>query len=240
MTDSEETVKRDANEPGLLRRALDWITLSSQIDQARKDEQQSAAPRLFLSRAERAARIADRVLDSPQALEREPELALELYAEAAYWLGRAAHPDAAAETSLTELVVPDPETSPRLVRCDEALAGLLAEPFYLRCERPRAECEGRARDAQRWFATALEGAQQRFSPVSGLRLRRAFRMYPLVVVLIGLLIGAGGLAVHLVRGPDLAAKRPWRASSSLFECNPTANQCGGAATRIFFHTREEP
>jgi hypothetical protein len=240
MTVSEETVKKAEKAPRPLRRAFDWITLSSELDQARTHEQKSAVQRLFITRAERAARTADRLLDSPQGLDREPELALELYAEAAYWLGRAAHPEAAADTPLTELVAPDPETNPWLVRGDEAVAGLLAEPFYSRCERPREECEGRARDAQRWLAAVLLAARQRFWSASNLRFRRALRVGALFTVLLGLLIGTASLAVYQARGPDLAANRPWRASSSMFECNPAANQCGGAATRIFFHTREEP
>jgi hypothetical protein len=240
MTVSEEAVKPAEKAPRPLRRAFDWITLSSQLAQAREHEQQSAIQRRFISRAQRAARSADRLLDSPQGLDREPELALELYAEAAYWLGRAANPEAAADAPLTELITPAPEASPWFLRADEAVAGLLAEPFYLRCDRPEEECERRARDAQRWLARVLESAQQRFWLASNLRLRRAFRVGSLFALLIGLLIGLASLAVYQTRGPDWAANRPWRASSSMFECNPAANQCGGAATRIFFHTKEEP
>ena len=43
----------------------------------------------------------------------------------------------------------------------------------------------------------------------------------------------------VIRGPDYALGKPWRASSNLFKCKPEANSCGGATTAIFFHTNEE-
>jgi hypothetical protein len=42
-----------------------------------------------------------------------------------------------------------------------------------------------------------------------------------------------------LRGPDLAAGKPWRASSSAFECKPAQRECGGAHTAIFFHTLQQ-
>jgi hypothetical protein len=39
--------------------------------------------------------------------------------------------------------------------------------------------------------------------------------------------------------PDLAAKKPWRASSKYAECHPERFDCGGAKTGIFFHTNLE-
>jgi hypothetical protein len=217
MTDGEQAVKQETKASSKLRRVLDWLTLSPQIAKATELEQRDPKPLLFLGRAQRAVRAADRLLDSPHGLDREPELALELYAQAAHWLGCAGQPDTP----------------------DDAVAQLLKEPFHARAERPRDELEDRARDAQHRLREWLERAHDRLSPLSELRVRRAFRLYPALVLLFGLIFGAGMLVVRGVRGPDLAASKPWRASSSLFVCNPAARECGGAATAIFFHTREE-
>jgi F5/8 type C domain len=43
----------------------------------------------------------------------------------------------------------------------------------------------------------------------------------------------------VIRGPDYALGKPWRASSSMFRCKPEANSCGGANTTIFFHTNDQ-
>ncbi|MDQ2643729.1 MAG: discoidin domain-containing protein [Myxococcota bacterium] len=214
---TEPAVKQQVKARGLLRRVLDWLTLSSRLSEARELERRDPKPVLFLARARRAVRAADRLLDSPHALDREPELALELYAQAAHWLERVGQLDAPSE----------------------ALARAFAEPFHERAERPPEELERLARDSQRWLRARLERAHDRLSAVSELRTLRAFRLYPALALLLGLLVGTAVLVVRAARGPDLAAFKPWRASSALFECNPAARQCGGANTGIFFHTRDE-
>jgi hypothetical protein len=240
MTDGAP-LKRETKPPSNLRRALDWLTLSPRIAEAREFERQNAEALEFVARAGRAVRTADRVLDSPHALDREPLHALELYAQAAYWLGRAARTDEQAHvpSSLGELFSPAPEPSGWLLPCDEATLRVLEEPFHARAGRSREELEQRARNAQRWLEVILARAEERLSPLSELRVRRALRVYPAIALALGLTLGATFFAVRGVRGPDLAASRPWRASSTLYECNPAAHQCGGVATDIFFHTRDE-
>jgi len=239
MTHADEPVKREARASSKLRRALDWITLSPRIAEARELERRHADALPFLERADRAVRAADRLLDSPHALDREPDLALELYSQAAHWLGRLANPDAPASGPLAELIVREADTAGWFPPPEEAVVRALAEPFAARAERPPSENERHARDARRWLAVGLERAHERFSPISELRVRRAFRLYPSLGLALALALAAGWHVVRSVHGPDLAASRPWTASSSLYECNPVARQCGGVATAIFFHTREE-
>jgi hypothetical protein len=43
----------------------------------------------------------------------------------------------------------------------------------------------------------------------------------------------------VIRGPDYALGKPWKASSSMFKCKPESNSCGGATTGIFFHTNDQ-
>lgn len=43
----------------------------------------------------------------------------------------------------------------------------------------------------------------------------------------------------VIRGPDYALGKPWKASSSMFKCKPESKSCGGATTGIFFHTNDQ-
>lgn len=60
-----------------------------------------------------------------------------------------------------------------------------------------------------------------------------------------LVIGLAGLTVvraHVLPrfGPeDLAAGKPWRASSKLADCHPENITCGSGRTGVFFHTQNE-
>jgi hypothetical protein len=47
------------------------------------------------------------------------------------------------------------------------------------------------------------------------------------------------LARELGKGPDLAAGKPWHASSVYPGCDLRQHVCGTAAVKIFFHTDEE-
>jgi hypothetical protein len=52
----------------------------------------------------------------------------------------------------------------------------------------------------------------------------------------------GGAVTGIQRAmlkPDLAAGKPWRASSSLDTCKPLEHSCTSTRTDIFFHTVEE-
>jgi hypothetical protein len=53
---------------------------------------------------------------------------------------------------------------------------------------------------------------------------------------------AGAVATGVTRvmaKKNLAVHATWRASSTAFQCHPEVLECGGAQTRIFFHTMEE-
>lgn len=75
-------------------------------------------------------------------------------------------------------------------------------------------------------------AQQRKRRIYG----RVAAIAAIAVVLAGLFDWRWEVAT---RGPNLAAGRPWRASSAFASCDPGQAGCGGAAARFFFHTKEE-
>jgi hypothetical protein len=72
------------------------------------------------------------------------------------------------------------------------------------------------------------------------RVRTLSRRRWLRVALVVALLAISGVAVYLASRPrDLAAGRPWRASSAYPGFVPEDKACDGNSTRIFFHTAEE-
>jgi hypothetical protein len=73
--------------------------------------------------------------------------------------------------------------------------------------------------------------------------RRKRRAYGLAAAIAAIALVLGGFLYWrwevATRGPNLAAGRPWRASSTFASCDPGHPGCGGAAARFFFHTQEE-
>ena len=60
------------------------------------------------------------------------------------------------------------------------------------------------------------------------------------VLLLGALVGGLVFAAEeLSHGPDLAAGKPWQASSSYSGCTLSEHRCGSNPVKIFFHTDEE-
>lgn len=122
------------------------------------------------------------------------------------------------------------------------------------------------REAARWALVALGRSEQptELSPEPGAELRsfaaalvaeasadeaalarlRAQRWCRMSVCLLLLAFGVFRLMLVLrdgvVLSTDLAAGKPWRASSEAVHCDPRARRCGDAlGTTIFFHTNNE-
>jgi hypothetical protein len=240
MTDADQTTGAEAPpaRTSRIRRALQWATLSAPIRAARELERKSALERGFVRRAAQVVRVADRVLDPPDGGERSPELALDLYRQAAYWLGRAARPTLPADAPLPELLSRE-ASAPWVGLAEHGVLDVLNEPFWTRFDLAREQRLERAREAQASITRALDAALAHFAPVRELQMKRAIRLGPILAVALTVIAVLGFTVFNLIRGPDLAAGRPWRASSSLFECDRVAETCGNVHTRIFFHTREE-
>jgi hypothetical protein len=101
----------------------------------------------------------------------------------------------------------------------EPLAELRALAAGLVAEAGAAEAALRRLRAQRWW---------RLSAVLLLLAFAAFRLAPLL---------RNGIELHT----DLAAGKPWRASSEAMRCDPEARRCGDyLGMSIFFHTKNEP
>jgi hypothetical protein len=224
-----------------VRSVYDWMTLAKPIRSALALESENAGAREFLARAVRAKRAADRLLDPPDAVLREPELSHELYRQAAYWLGRATRPSAPEDAPLADLLPlgSEADVNHRLPAPSADVATGLAEPFWARFDRPPEQRLARARATQDWIGPTIEAALRALSPLAELRLKRALRVGPLLLVACLLFVTGAVVVWRAVRGPDLAEGRSWRTSSKQYDCDPVAESCGGVRTKIFFHTREE-
>lgn len=69
--------------------------------------------------------------------------------------------------------------------------------------------------------------------------RRVTRQASLLALALCVVTLAGTAFSQREGPPDLAAKKPWRASSKYADCHPERFDCSGAKTGIFFHTNFE-
>jgi hypothetical protein len=201
------------------------------------------APRL--GRARVFAELADRALDPVDPLRAGSGAApaLSLYRQAAYFalLGQ---DDAFQATDLAEAF----ERTPRdtllfaaggeaglleMRRClvDKSYVGDALEPDERLAEQARAS---------RSFVYALLRAK--LGParrIARLQVQRWVRSSLLVALVVGTAwLSSWGLQRAFTL-PDLAAGKPWRASSQFVPCFPAEHRCGDAHTDIFFHTNED-
>jgi len=223
------------------RRALEWLTRRDALAQAVRDEAQRAGDRVLRVRGGNAVRAADRLLDPPDGSPSQPALAMSLYREACPWLLAAAQV-APVGQALGPLLSRAVDALPALgvAAPDSAVvdALLLDAPAFAALSDTEQGASARA--VQRWLGGLLEHLELTHGEVLQLRFERSVRIGALSIVATALAV-AGALGVaHARRGPDLAAGKPWRASSSYDACQPAQRWCAGARTAIFFHTREDP
>jgi hypothetical protein len=201
--------------------------------------------RTRLQHALRAVELADRALDPVDPLRSGSSLplAISLYREAAYW-ALLAQDSAISSPTLADLFEqlpqallegaagsPDKLTDVKLAlvtRTFVETADLAAEQL------PRDA--GLARDfVHALIARKLEPETQ----VGRLLLQRTVRTFGTLALLAAAITG---LVIGIQRAtlaPDLAAGKPWRASSIFEACKPQEHYCASAHSDIFFHTLEE-
>ena len=223
-------------------RWFEWVTRSHAIREARLADSCLEKPRRALALARRAARAGDRFLDPPDGTQQQPELAMPLYREAALWLLRALVPALEERSSLSEQLtraaeLAEPTRKARLL-ARPAPAALSASSGDFSALHREAQLTA-ARACQRWLESFFPALTSEYEQLLRLRLERTLRCSVLVTLGIVLVLLLGSGIVALSRGADLAAGKPWRTSSTAIVCNPAAELCGGAKSRIFFHTSEE-
>jgi hypothetical protein len=222
-----------------------WVILRKHVSgaslRAARAEVAGRTPRQSqdLALAQAARELADTALDT-----REPvppgttvPLAIGLYRDAIFWALSATIPGETPPSANEvlgegELRLLDAAGT---VEARDAVRATLAEPFASWARRPLAEQERLLNvlgQSSRKLVEQLTAADRTARWGTVLRIAATV----LGALLVSFLLYQ--LSV-LIRGPDYALGKPWRASSSAFSCRPDSSSCGGASTSIFFHTTEE-
>lgn len=221
---------------------VEWLTRRQALALARSESRQSETALRALVHARNALRAGDRLLDPPDGSPRQYQLAVALFRESAQFFLAAGCPESDAGPGLTEQIAKLSDAE------DAALAAWLTAHPVPAClleaptafaAKPVEQRVAQAEAAQRWLRELALSLDSGLSRVTRLEQARALRLGLSALLLVGL-IGSIGVAVAAaVRGPDLAAGKPWRTSSTHEVCHPEKRECGGVATSIFFHTRDE-
>jgi hypothetical protein len=241
---AETAVSSDAPAP---RGILEWFWRGKSLRVARAYRaQMPLVEQVRLKHALVALELADRAYDPVDPLRAGTSLGLSisLYREAVYFALLAQSesfegPDLATlfrelPQDLLEFAAGGTEEL-RAVK-----VALVERGFVQTAELPREALPGDAKVA-REFAHAL--VRKKLLPearVGSLLLQRAARSIGLTVLTVALIVGGILTYQRLTLKPDLAAGKPWRASSSLDTCKPQEHYCASARTDIFFCTVEEP
>jgi hypothetical protein len=205
---------------------------------ARGEPGTPVAKRRHLELTQGAGDIADRIMDDAPFLQGPNVLAaLALYRVAALWALTADQEGPRAET-ISEALGREP-SDPLAADAESTEQRERLRAALLRSDRATADLS----DAER---VEEIGVLQRFlrhrialfaGSARQVRRRALRRRLPAL-----LLAGAPLLAIAVllwVTHRDLAANRPWRASSALPDCDLAFNTCAGQSVNIFFHTLEE-
>jgi hypothetical protein len=221
-------------------RALEWLTRRGALERAARDDTTREVERVLVARGAGAVRAGDRLLDPPDGSAAQPALAISLYRDACLWLLAAAQVGS-VEQGLGPLLARAEEALPALglARPDSAVSDALGRDAPAFAALGAAEQAERARAVQGWLAGLLGQLELAANELLRLKLERNVRLGAALIGVVAAAI-AGVVAIDAARrGPDLAAGKPWRASSALAHCQPLQHWCYDARTAIFFHTKED-
>jgi hypothetical protein len=224
------------------RSVLEWFWRGRALARARAEAGKIAGDEMdLLRRARTDLDLARRAL----AQEGSPSCccaAADLFRQAAYWallaratdLGRPSPQAlwaAASERALLEAAAgPDDLAS---------IQPLFESGFVDLADRPPAEQCAAAEQLDRFAGRLLVIARQPLVEVEEVKIQRFFGTSLLVACAVAALMIAMVCVRLITRRPNLAAGKPWTASSEFAKCHPENGECGGTPTEIFFHTKSE-
>jgi hypothetical protein len=251
QTDSEALPPAPAGEaetrtpharPGFGRRVVDWYLARPEWAAARRAASFSVRELDLLGRAKAALATGNLVREpsDPSRKKIASAHAAALYSEALFWAFWSYKPDVSGPTA-EALWTDDSELAREFGFTTERAAEvkkLFSTPQLgvLLAERTESEQEAAAAALKRAAVVAIDVRERPLRALEAITLKALAR----IVLTVLLIAGAAGAAVALrPQRPNIAAGKRWSASSSLFDCHPDQGECGGAKTRIFFHTKDE-
>jgi hypothetical protein len=225
-----------------MRRVLNWYTCRPEREQVRRSV--PVAPRqVELLRRAKAALATGNLLREPSDPARKSLAgahAASLYAESLTWALWSVAPG--SDRPRAEALFQEDESVVRELALPAERASqvteLLGSPSLALdlAERPEDEQEDAAALLKRAALVAIDVHERPLRAADGLTLISIARV---AVTIVGFALLVGGAIALKPQKQNLAAGKAWKASSSLFDCHPEQAECGGAKTRIFFHTRDE-
>lgn len=232
--------------PASPRGFLEWFTRRKTLAATRaKLRPVVLAEQERLTRATIAAELADRALDPIDPLRSGSGAgpALSLYREAAYFaiLGQS---EAIKASDLAEAMRVAPEELLSFAAggtdgLTQIRKILVEKSFVDTAEEPVERIEQQARLAKDFVYALLNLKLGPAREEARLLAQRWLRIVLVLLLLGGAVVGTSIGLSRALRGPDLAAGKPWVASSKFVPCFPQEHRCGEARTDIFFHTNEE-
>lgn len=220
----------------------EWFWRSGALKDAKSASSLSGQRRERLRRARLAAEFAGRMIDpaEPWYDGSALPLAISLYREAAYWV-LLSQSEVSEPQTLRELVAAANFGSSGLSAAEVSLLkdALVEKTFVESADEPVETLRRQAVAARTFVQGLIRDELAAHRRVSQLLLQRLVR-----VGVVALALAAVGIALYsgvqsAIRGPDLAAGKPWTASSKAYECKPAERSCGGGVTSILFHTLEQ-
>lgn len=227
---------------GFGRRVADWYLGRRDWNAARHAASYSARELELLERAKAALATGNLVREpsDPARKKLASAQAAALYSEALYWALWSFKADAVQPSA--EILWPDDSEVAREFGFSNERAVEVRKLFstpqlgMTLAESAETEQEAAAASLKRAAVVAIDVRERPLRALEAITLKALAR----IVLTVLLVAGVVGAAIML-RPPraNLAAGKPWTASSSAFDCHPDQGECGGVKTRIFFHTREE-
>ena len=241
-TEKTEVPAGQRARPGILRRIVDWYTCRPAREAVRRAASAGRRELELLGRA-KAAFNTGNLLRQPSDPSRKSLAgahAAALYAESLTWALWSSRPSA-PRLPPDELLLRDEPVTRELGLSEERaheLSQLLASPALAveLAERSEQEQSAAATLLKRAALVAIDVHERPQRAAAGITLL-AFARVALTLLALALVV-AGAVALRPQRA-NLAAGKPWKTSSSLFDCHPEQVECGGVKTRILFHTRDE-
>lgn len=243
-------------EPATPKQGLwEWFWRGKALRRARAEQSASHPVGVYTARASIALEVGERTLDPPMPWSsgNAAHLASALFVEAIGWSLRAAHSARdAASTELRSRPAEAAELEQLVTSEQELLAGAAGDVDVLarvtanlisRSFETRALPPDEAIQAARELGRVARGVQQEHTTPQAaterLKLQRVVRLGVPLGLLLGLALAVGYFRDKAEIRADLAAGKPWRASSSYeTACVSPQRRCDPNKT-YFFHTLEE-
>lgn len=218
---------------------LGWLLVREQLALARANAAGfSATQREYLRRAKLAFEVGELALSPGNAVRSgsTAPLAANLFRQSLYWALLSENPERGL-VSPERLLDEGTLASLGSNESERAQIAATMRSTFIELSDGAPEVQRANADLlRRWSTRRISSTQRVLWRLEWVKLKRILRVALFAVfVLVPVLFAVSALLAK----PDLAKGKPWRVSSIGIECHPEKSDCGGTATDILFHTKNE-